>query len=135
MVLVLWEGLEEHGEKVVVVESCLVVVRDIVHVRIVGIGEPHSHRGLHCGRPEYRVGEKCLMQTKRGGSRTEDHVGDVGPGVVVVEELRQRNFIRRPAVKTAMRVLCFPQTHYTTVVLAVSLGLSWKPFYTSYILY
>ena len=47
VVLILGEILEELHQEVVVVEGSLVVVCVIVHVRIVRVGEAHTHRGLH----------------------------------------------------------------------------------------
>ena len=41
---------KEVDEKVIVVESCLIIIDDVVHLGISGVGKPDASRGLHCSR-------------------------------------------------------------------------------------
>ena len=46
--LKLWIIGEELDKKIVVISSRLIIISDIVHMRIGGVGEANSSRALHC---------------------------------------------------------------------------------------
>lgn len=55
VVLVLWEVFKELYKKVVVVKCSLVVICVVVHIRVIRVGEPHTHWGLHWNERRYSL--------------------------------------------------------------------------------